>query len=414
MSSLADELRNRLLPILVGQAFGFGCGIAGVALSSHWVTPRDYGNFGVFLTFVPLGATVIFTGRIKYVSRYWHGAQSRPALWRSALSGAGGLLLWLAFAVVTATATFAPSHQVVYGISFLVSAVALVFLQFVQSALQAERSHWRDTTVGAIASVTRSFIPPIAYHATGAGLPAVLGGFALHAVATAIAAAWLVRSWWRSDANDVREVSPKQIYQGAAFVGLAIAAWILVSSNRWIVAGFFGPERAGYFVLAAAIGGLPVTMLGSVLLQYLQPLWFARASRGPKMLSQVDWVAMGYIASSVALAGVVAWLAPGMIALGLIGERYASIAMFVLPAGCAAAAVNAGNFYHAMLMAWEEERACIRVDLTGIVVLIGGSVTAATVGLDWLLGWLTVSPLVPLLVNRTLARRAIAGARPAA
>ena len=75
-----------------------------------------------------------------------------------------------------------------------------------------------------------------------------------------------------------------------------------------------------------------------------------------------------------------------------------------------AAALVVGLFYHAMLLAARREKDCTVADLGGAACLILGSVASAAAGLAWFQGWLVVSPAVPWLVNRTLARRALAAA----
>jgi hypothetical protein len=411
MSSLTADLRLRILPLAAAQGIGLACGIGGVWLCSHWVAPEDYGRYGIFVTLAPLGASVVFAARVKWISRYWPDSQARPAIWRRSVGSVLPLLLALAFASAAAAAVFAPDQLAAYGIVLFLSATLLSFLQLVQSALQAERSHWRDCGVALAASSTRSFAPPLLYASNGS-LSSLLLGFLLHALASATVAATQTRGWWRIAAGAPRTAEPPA-YHAPTFVLLAAAGWVLLGANRWIVGGWFGAEAAGFFTLAAAVGAVPAATLGGVLLQYFQPQWFAREGP-PQLAREVDAVVLSYVLLGVAAAAALQAMLPWLVAEGLIGARYAAAQSWLLPAGCAAVATFAGNFYHALLLAVRLERFCMRVDLAGMAVLIGGSVAAATVGPDWLRTWLTVSPLVPLLVNRTLARRAIAGARPAA
>ena len=61
----------RLIPILLAQAFGIGCGVAGVKLNSTLVPPEALGVYGVFLTFAPVGAWVVHAGLVKFVVRHY-------------------------------------------------------------------------------------------------------------------------------------------------------------------------------------------------------------------------------------------------------------------------------------------------------------------------------------------------------
>jgi hypothetical protein len=88
----------------------------------------------------------------------------------------------------------------------------------------------------------------------------------------------------------------------------------------------------------------------------------------------------------------------------LISENYRPALALLLPAGCFTLAVNTGLFYHSMLLAGKREASCGRVDLTAAAVLVLVSLATATRGESWFTGWLLISPVVPWLINRPLAR----------
>ena len=90
------HFRDRLLPITLSQAVGFLCGLAGVKIATRLVSPADYGAYGVFLTFTPLGIWVVHAGLIKFTARHWAASPNRGALLREVLRASGRKLPWLA------------------------------------------------------------------------------------------------------------------------------------------------------------------------------------------------------------------------------------------------------------------------------------------------------------------------------
>ena len=80
MPSLPAPSRLRLIPIALAQAFGVGCGVAGVKVNSSLVPPEVLGVYGVFLTLAPIGMWVVHAGLLKFTVRHWASATSRPAL----------------------------------------------------------------------------------------------------------------------------------------------------------------------------------------------------------------------------------------------------------------------------------------------------------------------------------------------
>ncbi len=408
MKPSSAAFSNRLLPILLTQAAGLTCGIIGVRLASHWVPPEVYGHYGIFLSLTPVGMWVIFAGLNKFAARHWAESTDRAGLLREVLAAAGRKTPWLVLTVTALTMLALPEPSVPAGGLLLLVAAALTVAHFAQTTLQADRRHWADCSISASGAVTRAFVPLLLYGWVSASFAALLGGFLLHALVVAGLGVWWLRASWKNPAAP----GPRQLtatYAGPLFTALALAGWALGGMNRWVVAGFYGAEPAGYFTLAGNIALILPSMLGTVLLQYLQPSWFAAydgsAAARRDLMARADRAALAYAASALTLTLLLQLLMPLLIG-PLISVRYAAAAALVMPAGFFAVAITTGHFYHTVLLAVRREPACGPVDLSGTACLIAGSLLGAAAGWDWFTRWLMWAPLVPWLVNRTLARRA--------
>lgn len=401
--------RDRLLPIFLSQAVGLGCGLAGVRLTSQLIPPETFGRYGVFLTFTTLGMWVVYAGLLKYTVRHW-AAADRAGLLRAVTRAGVRKFPWLALAC--AAAAFAlpgaghgrPDFAALLVVTTLLSLAALA-----QTALQAAREHWRDFTVAALGSLTRSLVPPAMFVLLGGTTGALYLGFGVHALVFAGAGLWMLRREWNPRNQPVADAELPPVYDGALFTALAIASWALLGLNRWIMALFFGPAETGYFSLAANLATLIPSMLGTIFLQYIQPEFFAAESATPAdraaLARWADRVAL--LHAAVAIAGLLALrlIAPYLIG-PLIKAAYTPALPWLVPAGCFMLAITSGIFFHSMLLAGRRERACGPVDLTAAAVLVAGGFSSAALGGEaWFVRWLVVSPLVPWLVNRPLARR---------
>ena len=400
---LVVPFRDRLLPIVLCQTVGLGCGLAGVKLTTHLIAPADYGAYGVFLTFTPLGIWVVHVGVIKYLGRYWASTTNKADLLRNVLFSSFRKLPWLALATFAASLTLTGHTLAVWPLLF-VGAALLSIASLTQTALQAERSHWSDFAVSTTASLTRSFVPPLLY-AAGGSLLALESGYCLHTLAFAAAGLWCQRVYLRKTPTPPRPLD--SIYEGPLFVSLAIAGWAAGAMNRWMMAAFFGPLMAGYFTLASNLSIIVTGMLSLIFVQFFQPSFFAAASEETsarlKLASRVDRVAASYWA--LAMLGIVLLhLAAPLLVGRLISENYRGALGWLLPAGSFGIALSTGQFFHVMLLAGKREKGCGPVDFTAFAVLAAGCLIAALAGEEWFWRWLTVSPLIPWIVNRPLAR----------
>ena len=402
-----EEIRTRLLPIALGQVIGMGCGVIGVKISSYLVAPADYGQYGLFLTATPLGMWVVHAGLIKFTASYWGKTHNRAQLLHEMRPAFARKLPWLALATATIALVIAPQDRLVVFLLLLFTATLLSGTALAQTALQSARQNWRDFGVTCTASVTRTFLPPLLYAATGGTVLALYCGMGMHALLVSGVAALTLRPYWSRPAT-VAGPQLTAIYEGPLFVWLAVAGWIMSGLNRWILAAFFGTATAGYFVLASNIALIAAALLGTIFTQYFQPGFFAAPNRTDSdrrgLAGHVDFVALGYCASALTGLGLLRYVAHWLVG-SLISENYRPAIPYIMPAGFFLTAMITSSFYHFMLLAGQREKACAPVDLSSAGVLALGCIAAAALGGEtWLQIWLLATPLVPWLINRPLAR----------
>ncbi|MFT3783141.1 MAG: oligosaccharide flippase family protein [Nibricoccus sp.] len=398
------KVRDRLLPITLGQAVGFVCGVLGVKVSTRLVTPSDYGAYGVFLSFAPLGMWVVHAGLIKFVGRHWAAAPDRGALLREVLRAGGRKLPWLVLGTLAASfaMTGVNGWAVWPALTFAASSMSVALLT--QTALQAERSHWADLGIVFVASTSRSFLPPLLYAFAGGSLFALQAGYCLHTSLYAAAVVYLLLKY-KPGLGTAPTITA--VYEGPLFITLALAGWVMQGANRWIVASFFGATEAGYFTLASNITIIVTSMLGMILVQYFQPGFFAAASEEPltrrQLATRVDRVAFAYTVLALAGVATLRLIAPHLIG-PLIDEKYRAALPMIVAAGCFGAAVVSAQFFHTLLLAGHREKACGPVDIGTAAVLVSASAVSAVFGEKALLTCLAFAPVVPWLLTRTLAR----------
>jgi len=404
----AADFRAHLLPITLGQAAGLLCGLAGVKLSSHWVAPADYGQYGLFITLAPLGAWVTHAGLVKGVTRHWATAPDRAGFARATLASAGRKLVWLLAACVAAAWIFARATWALTALWLFLAASGLVALALGQAALQAARRNWADCGVAASGSLLRTFVPLGLYVGTGLGAGALEAGFAVFALGAAALAAWAWRDVWA--ASPTRGADVPAVYDGPLFVTLALLAWAMQGLVRWLVAYFHGVTEAGYLTLAGSLA-LAVVALGHAFVgQFFQPGFFTAATATredrQRLAARVDRVAWGFAATVGVGVGLLHAIAPNLLGW-LIAERFAPAIAWIAPAGGWLIALLLGSHYHTLLLAGGREAACARHDGLVAALLAGSAIAAAAVSVETLRWALLLAPVIPLAVGRAIARAAL-------
>jgi len=407
MEGLRPTLRDRLLPIGLNQALGFLCGIIGVRVSTGLVKPTDYGAYGLFMSFAPLGIWVVHAGLQRGLARQWAETGNRRGLLRHCFRLGLRGLPWLLLGSLVAVLAFGLRPALVHLLLLFTATAFFSCFGVLQTALQAERAHWADLQGGLAASLTRTFLPLLLYAFLAPSLLSLELGFALHALLTSLVL-WLLVSSRLPKPGPGDPVELPAAYQGAQFPLLGLTAWIALSANRWLVEVFHGGELTGYFVLAGNISLVVTGTLQVLVVQGFQPQLFAMpsadAAQARALMRRVDLLSLAYLV----LAGL------GLVALRLVlpslvgvwvHERYAEAISWVLPAGLFAVALALQQFLQILLLAARRERFCRLLDPLGAALLCGAALVAACFGTAAFRLCLCLAPLVPLLILRSLAHR---------
>jgi O-antigen/teichoic acid export membrane protein len=393
----------------LAQVTGLACGIVGIRIMSHLVAPDDLGTYGVFLTFTPIGMWIVHSGLIKFVGRSWAAGDHStlvPAIARTWTRKLGWLLLASAIASALIART-TPLSLVAIFVAVLLAAAFLSLGALAQTALQASRHNWFDLAASASGSITRTFLPPIAFVAIG--VIGLYAGFVLHtAVLAALACVGvLLTRKKRTASTGQTRVAP--IYEGTLFTTLAFVGWMLAGQNRWFVAFFFGRTITGHFTLASNVALIIPSMLGAVILQWLQPRLYALGDNSTyeqrhRLSRELDRGAVACFACG--LIGVVGLRLAAPYLIGpLIAARYADCVDWLLPVGCFGLSTTVAGFYHTLLLAGRREQACGPVDLSSAAVWTAGGAITAEIGPETFRTWLMLTAIVPWVVTRPLARR---------
>ena len=410
MNLNGESFRKRLLPIACSQAVGVACGVVGVKVVSKLVEPAVLGVYGIFLSFATVGIWFVHAGVIRYVSRNWASADDKNRIWaaaRRAWAKKTGWLFLCAVLIGLLVCRGRPGSLAAFVLPLAVAASLLSLGTLAQTALQAERNHWRDLVISSVGSLTRTFVPPVLYFFSG-GIVALYTGYSIHALCLAGVGLWILRARGVGHAS-ASGAALEAIYDGPLFSVLALANWMLTGATRWIVAWRFGSETAGQFTLAGNIALIIPAVLGAIFLQYCQPGFFSIVDSGEpgarlRLGRYVDRVVL--LLGTASLAGLAAlrFVSPWLVGW-LIDEKYVRALDWIIPAGCFGLAVIMAQFYHVMMVAIRRERACAPVDLGTAAFLLLGGVAAAWQGPVFFQRALLASPLVILLLTRLLARR---------
>jgi len=410
---------KRLVPIIANQGFFLVFGIVGVKILSHLVPPAVFGSYTLFLTLTQISVPLTHAGLFNHATRYWQREQPGGGsyvrfLWRADVRAGGWLALLLAAVCAGLWLVRGETKWLAAFPLLWLTNMSLATNNLANGILSAAERQWSVCLMNFVGSMGRAFLPALCVWWIGAAFFPLAIGYTGQALFVLLAAG-LVFSFAARAASPTPEQNARWERElrdyGRPYLFMGVGSWLLQSADRWIVAGFFGEEQAGLFALAANLGAIVPGMTAAALLQLLFPGFFraADAARTPedwrRLARQCDQWTLLFLVLCVTGLAILSLAGPHLITLGLIGKDYGPAMRLLLPAGFAAVSATVNQFQYLLLQGRHNSRAMVKVMIVVSGVKTLGSVVAASISLEALLFWLTVSCLVGTLLGRWLIFR---------
>ncbi len=298
--------RIQTLPVAVRHSLIYASALAlskGLALimvpvSTHFLTPEDYGRLDVLQTLADLLSIVIGMGLAETLFRF-AGSADNDAERKQASANIFGLALCLgALALVIGQllagtiSQWLPGNVAELEARLILASLSMVGTILVPLAwLRMQGSAWTYFfgTAGRVALQVAIAVPLLFM---GFGVTGVLSATLLSAV---ILCLWLIWAQWR-DTGISFEFSRFKTYSvyGGPLIFVGISGFILGSFDRWILADAVGTAEMAQYALAAKFG-----LITAVLIQPFDLWWH------PRRFSMVKETQGGERCARVASVGVV-------------------------------------------------------------------------------------------------------------
>jgi O-antigen/teichoic acid export membrane protein len=260
------------------------------ALTRH-LPAAAYGELALSMTAVSVVQALFAQGIILGVSRVYHQANAAGEAWafRRAVQMHLAELCLAMLALTVAGALIAHTFGFIAQVSIFIAVGMLSIAGTIDGTLvayQATRRHRMFVAVHEISGpILRLGCALIALACFGRSAVSVLTGFtaaaAISSAAQLAVVALQVRGTARVDRAGSRAKWRLQIIRFALPVTIVgVSNSVLVAADRWVLGSFLAPAALGSFAAVQQLARFPVTMSATIASRTLDPIAFAKASRG--------------------------------------------------------------------------------------------------------------------------------------
>jgi len=393
------------VPILLGQAVGVLCGLAGVRILSTWVPPEVLGLYGLCLVLVPAGSLLTHHGLARHAARHWPLQGNASGYYQALLAAARRASLVLIGLLLLASAGLSTTTGIPFGRTWpwlCIAAMAGAYGALLHAVLQTSRTYWSDCAVSCGNSVARTGGPLVALWIAGATVPVLLTGFAVPQAIVLLAAWWWLLGRRLRPAPRASSAPPATDPANLAAFNRAfwwIGACTLLGAglHRAGAAVCLDAVELGYFTLAGNLAFVIPNVLSAALSQFLYPRLFAHARQDEAAPTSVWLRPVAITALLFAVVALACTLALHAIAPRLLGAlihpHYAGALPYLVANGGYATALALGHFAQLPAIAAGRPHAARRAMIGLVAVLAAGGGMTALVSRDAYVLWLTFSPL---------------------
>ncbi len=389
LAALLDLRRTRLARetawVAAGQLLVALGRFGGVRLLTQWVEPTLYGQVALLLVVSALGTNVLSVPVLQAVLRWYPEAVARRGM-RTFLGVAARMLVWtvvpLAAALLIGGAVWNLGLGKAPSFAAFVALVALLLVDLARSFEVSLLNAARRQAALSAWSVADAWARPLgavaAVIVAGPAAFTVLAGTWFGTVA-AFAAFWGRRV--RPGTDDAPEMPAAWAGElrrefrsfAAPLVPFALLAWVVNTSDRYLVAGWAGVAQAGIYAAGYGLASQPFMTLTSIGVTAFRPVLFEAASAGDRGKERRIVALWASAAAAGAAVGTVGFVALGGLVTRLaLAPEYRS-AVAVLPWIAAAYGIQGVQIvFETMIYARRRPKRLLFVQIVGAATAVAG------------------------------------------
>lgn len=323
--------------VVLGQLAAVVGALVAVRVLTEYLAPAAFGELALGLTLASLVNQTVFGPLFNGISRFYAPASEAGELGEHLLAarslvvqacGGVALLLVLALAVMAGAgqvhwiglATAALLFAVVGGFNTVLSGLQNAARQRAVVALHQGAEPWVRVAAAVAMVVT-----------LGAFSTAALAGYVLASCAILLSQWVFFRRLWRPARVPARAVHwrGQTLHYAWPFAAWGLFYWAQSASDRWALGLLASTEDVGLYAVLFQIGYYPVSMATGMALQFLTPIFFARAgdatdrARSAGVARLAGRLTVGSLAGTLVLGGL-AFLLHAQVFEIFLAREYAS------------------------------------------------------------------------------------------
>lgn len=312
-SAITGPFRREMGTLLVGRVLIGIAGFASVRLLTTVMSPELYGSYALVLGYMGLTAGLFINPLAQTMNRFVHDAaqagKMRSFLARGlaattamALIGALGLPIFLAFYLRDE-----PQRGLMAGL--IVLAILGANLRDRQFGMfNTFRWRRRYVTLAAADAWMKTISIALAIMWVGASLLSTLIGMAMGTWLLALAGLpWLLQlSRYRPpSSSEPRPFETRALTRYALpLFGVNLLAWLVATSDRYVIAGILGEAELGRYVASAQVAQAAPGLLASIFFPMFTPILFQRMATHPNEPLHLDRYALGITTVTLFFGGL--------------------------------------------------------------------------------------------------------------
>jgi O-antigen/teichoic acid export membrane protein len=286
--SLSDRIRRLSIEgmwVVIGQVAAVAGALVSVRLLTEYLAPSEFGELALGLTLASLINQTVFGPLYNGISRFYAPAAEAGEL-EGHLRAARGLVLGGTVVVAVVSVLLCAILLAMQRQQWLpITLAALVFatVSGYNTVLTGVQNAARQRAVVALHQGAEPWVRV----AAAILVILLLGAFSAAALAGYVLASCgiLASQWWflrrlrpaRSDPARARHWRAQTLQYAWPFAVWGIFYWAQSASDRWALGLLSGTADVGLYAVLYQLGYYPVSMATGMAMQFLTPIFFARA-----------------------------------------------------------------------------------------------------------------------------------------